>query len=119
MKKLLSIIIVFGLTLCFTGCPLFIEKPEPEETYTGDDGIVYKIVNKNHFKFDTYNTVEVIVSDEESFILYDVENDDGEHGTGEWIRGNTSIPIYFEEYSYGDATYKHTDILICYDIHSP
>lgn len=107
--------VVLFLIFSFTGCTFFIEKPEPEEIYTDENGNVCYVVNKNHFKFDTYNTVEVVISDEERFILYDIEDDDAENGFGEWIKGNFSIPIYFSEYSYGDTSYKHTDIVIFSD----
>lgn len=70
------------------------------------------IINENHFTFEDYNVLEVIVSDSEKFVLYDTEIDDYESGIGEWIKDGVSYPIAFMDYDNNHLSGKHANIII-------
>lgn len=107
-SALVCIICIFLLS----GCDYLKKTSDQREYFTDANGTEYYIVNENHFTFDGYNVLEVIVSDSEKFILYDTENDDGESGVGEWIKDGVSYPIDFMDYDRKHRAGKHANIVI-------
>ena len=107
-RALVCIVCMFLLS----GCDFLKSPPEEREFFTDDNGTEYYIVNKNHFTFDGYNVLEVIVSDSEKFILYDTQKDDSESGIGEWIKDGVSYPIGFTDYDRDHLSGKHANIVI-------
>lgn len=105
------LICIFCMFL-LSSCDLSKEPSEQRTYFTDADGNLYYIVNENHFTFDGYNVLEVIVSDSEKFILYDIENDDAESGVGEWIKDGVSYPINFMDYDRKYLDGKHANIVI-------
>jgi len=119
LKSVFLWIVITALVTVLSGC-WFEEQPlEIEESYTDSEGNVHYIANENHFKFDMYNILEVVVSETERFILYnyDYTEENSLSGTGEWIKDGVSIPIYFDDGSHS-TLYGHDDIVIQYDISS-
>lgn len=111
--RLVSLIFAIGaLSALLVGCDLF-KNPSDETAYfTDENGLTYYVVNENHFTFDGYNVLEVIVSDSEKFILYDTQKDDRETGIGEWIKDGVSYPIDFIDYDRDHRGGKHANIVI-------
>lgn len=96
---------LFICFICLLGTSLLVgcivdpnSSTSAKKTFTDVDGTVYYIINENYFSFDSYNILEVIVSDSEKFILYDTEDDNHESGIGEWIKDGVSYPISFMGY---------------------
>lgn len=119
LKTVCLFIIIIISIINFSSCLFDGESHKYEEMYTDSNGDTYYIINKNHFEFDTYNALEVILSDTERFILYKQSKSDSLYGRGEWIKNDVSIPIYFSEDTYGYGYYKHGDFVIIYDVLSP
>ena len=115
MKKVLSIILISILLLVFASCDFQTPTSDQKEYLTDSDGNTYYIVNENHFTFDDYNVLEVVVSDSEKIILYDTKNDDRESGIGEWIIDGISYPISFMDYEREHSGGKHANIVISPD----
>lgn len=107
-KTLICFICIFLLS----GCDLLSNPSDQREYFTDSDGTTYYIINENHFTFEGYNVLEVIVSDSEKFILYDIKDDDSETGIGEWIKDGVSYPIDFIDYDYKQRGGKHANIVI-------
>lgn len=83
-----------------------------DSSSVSSNGNEYYIINENHFTFEDYNVLEVIVSDSEKFVLYDTEIDDYESGIGEWIKDGVSYPIAFMDYDNNHLSGKHANIII-------
>lgn len=115
MKCLQKVFICFICIFLLSGCDLHQSTSDQREYLTDSDGNTYYIINENHFTFEGYNVLEVIVSDSEKFILYDTENDDCESGIGEWIKDGISYPISFMDYDRKQLGGKHADIVISLD----
>ena len=88
------------------------EKTDKKTYYTDADGSKSYIINENHFTFDSYNILEVIVSDNEKFILYDFKSGNNESGIGEWIKDGVSYPIAFMDHDRKHPDGKHANIVI-------
>lgn len=101
------------LSVIFSGCRLP-EQPErkPVETFTDSSGNKY--ANENYFRFDSYDTVELIISATEKFVLYDNTKDDYESGVGEWHKNGIVLPIEFHDFS-PITSWSHGDIYIWYN----
>ena len=107
--KMITCIVIIIWIMMFVGCT-FVNN-DTRETYVDPSGNAYTILNKNYFRFDTYDTLEIIVSENERFVLYDCTNDHAEEGIGEWIKNGTSIPVWF--YNDNHMAYNiHGDIII-------
>ncbi len=104
---LICIILIMLCTL--TGCKLF----GYEDFYF--DGDFKFVVNKNPFAFDTYNTLELIIDENEKIILYGYYEDEFDelYGEGEWIKDGKTIPVFFNDSS--DYGVVHDDIEVIID----
>lgn len=122
MRRIFALIL-FCCVFVFSGCDNEYWKIiHADSSFTDESGNTYYIVNENYFKFDTYNVLEVIINDNEKFILYDTEDDGTEMGYGEWLRNGKSIPIFFSSDTitfYVGNTYLHGDIYIYFDSANP
>lgn len=121
-KKLLICLLAVCFALGLWGCDLSNLVYESTITSTDADGNEYVILNPNHFRFDTYNVLEVVVSDTERFLLHDEDPaDNAEMGPGLWIKDGVTYSVWF--YSAGEYGKKfHGDLIIsaygCYDAYT-
>ena len=94
MKVAFVMTVVFSLfALC--GCNFSNIVYENSITSTDDAGKEYVILNPNHFRFDAYNVLEVIVGDTEKFLICDQDPNDGrEGGPGLWYRNGMVAYIW-------------------------
>ncbi len=115
LLKMNILVTMLLLLVIFSGCRLP-EQPErkPIETFTDSSGNSYRILNENYFRFDSYNVLELIISDTEKFVFYDNEKDDKERGFGEWHKDGAVFPIEFFDYS-STTTWLHGDILVWFN----
>ena len=113
INRMRIILLLFLLSVVLNSCSIFENLKTTQETYTDPYGKVYYVVNKNYFKFDFYNVLEVIISDTEKFILYDNVDDQKESGIGEWHKNGVVLPVCFDNYARTSDT-VHDDIIVMY-----
>lgn len=111
--RIIAVIMCFVLMVsCFSGCIFRLFGADEEEVVT--------------FDFEGYNSLEVVVSDSEKFILFFTEegieylkNNQEDHsysGYGEWIKDGVARPVYIAEDDADNAFFDYTDgIRIDYD----
>lgn len=102
-------LLLVSFLLALSGCTLITYLTCSPTTDSADNE--YNVLNKNYFRFDIYDTLEVIVSDNERFVLYDHVKDQAEEGIGEWIKDGNSLPVRFYN-DNGTAYNIHGDIII-------
>ena len=132
MKRLASVRfgiaygIVVLLVALLTACEIR-QPPEVDGSYVDKNGETYFIVHENHIDFAKNNVLEVRLSDNEWFVLYDSSygapdpRHEQERGYGEWFVNGERIPVLYYNEEYGDLAYEHylhDDILIRYDGYS-
>ena len=113
INRIRIILLLLLLSVALNSCSIFENLKTTQETYTDPYGKVYYVVNKNYFKFDFYNVLEVIISDTEKFILYDNVDDQKESGIGEWHKNGVVLPVCFDNYARTSDT-VHDDIIVMY-----
>lgn len=121
-KAFLAMTIVFSL-LALCGCNFSNIVYENSITSTDVDGNEYVILNPNHFRFDTYNVLEVVVSETEKFLICDQDPNDGkEVGCGVWIKDDVIIRIWVGQDdgpTRPNSVGLHGDFIIGIDDSSP
>ncbi len=81
-----------------------------EDAYFDEySGLVF-VVNKNPVNFDGYNTLEVIVDENEKFIFYGIRGEYFIEAKGEWIKNGKSTPVRISDYP--DVFLKNDDYYI-------
>ena len=94
-KRILAAMLVAVSLLALCGCDETNIKYENSIKATKDNGEEYTILNPNYFRFDTYNVLEVIVSEDERFVFHDTTpNDDRESGPGLWYRNGVVANVW-------------------------
>ena len=111
LKRILAVVLVSLSLLALCGCDESNIKYENSIKATKDNGDVYFILNPNHFQFDTYNVLEVVVSDTEKFLICDQDpNDDREGGPGLWYRNG--VVAYIWAWDDNDVGKVHGNLFV-------
>ena len=95
LRRILAAVLVALSLLALCGCDETNIKYENSIKATKDNGEEYMLLNPNYFRFDTYNVLEVIVSEDERFVFFDTTpNDDRESGPGLWLRNGVVAQVW-------------------------
>ena len=109
VTEVAMLLLFFAFVIIMSGCDM-LWSPWNHESSDGT-----KPLCDNYLTFNGYNMLEVIISTDESFVLFDPINDEKVQGVGEWIKGETAIPISFASDTDMLGSNEYDAIIIYYN----